>query len=651
MSNHTTIRIKGSLLKEFRLAIFDGYGEVPSCRFHQLLIGGKTEGFQLDAELGQALDFMKANNLVSNNHNIHKYEEQLSIELGGKIPEELIKKLDFYRKLRAANEALSRYWHIGDYDLATVDLDSLPATLIDALEAFVAKHNRNVKSVPEVLAAISNYRLLMTTVIDGEPETLPDLAVWLINRFVSDEKKFLFTVRHHVPVAVTVNRVEWLPEIQEYSRELRRKVTVQNEQVQVVVCWRERNLSKTAIICLYSTKDVVKQLAKAEYFFSTPELECQYNELMHRYEELSSKTGLQCWAEGDAEGNRSSSRWWETSSRKSFMVDGEPSRVIIDNEHTSGTTESNINEPKMAFWNKELRKRHLLESKSTEEESAQDKENQRLPLWPFLQVFSLQSHEYLIGFVNQFTEYVYDKTAFSKLIIPENQKNIISKLVQVQRESCEDIISGKQGGLFILCSGPPGCGKTLTAEVYSEYSERALYKISCTELGTDLTSIEKNLVKILTQTVRWNAILLLDEVDVYVHKRGNSLTQNAIVGVFLKVAEYFRGTCFMTTNLAETVDEAMLSRTIAHIRYEYPNSDQVAQIVDVLSTQYGMTVQPEVLDLLNLYRFEKTSPVSGRDIKGLLRLLKKLGVTEVTKQDMVDVAEFKGLTVDDNIKR
>jgi MoxR-like ATPase len=36
----------------------------------------------------------------------------------------------------------------------------------------------------------------------------------------------------------------------------------------------------------------------------------------------------------------------------------------------------------------------------------------------------------------------------------------------------DDIVAGKSGGTTVLCAGPPGVGKTLTAEVYSEIIRR-----------------------------------------------------------------------------------------------------------------------------------------------------------------------------------
>ena len=42
--------------------------------------------------------------------------------------------------------------------------------------------------------------------------------------------------------------------------------------------------------------------------------------------------------------------------------------------------------------------------------------------------------------------------------------------------------------------------------------------------------------------------MLIDEADVYIKRRDDNITMNAVVGVFLRVLEYFNGLLFLTTN-------------------------------------------------------------------------------------------------------
>ena len=76
---------------------------------------------------------------------------------------------------------------------------------------------------------------------------------------------------------------------------------------------------------------------------------------------------------------------------------------------------------------------------------------------------------------------------------------------------------------MILVRGSTGVGKTLTAEVVSEYVKRPLYTISIGEIGVDLSRIENNLGTIFKRASRWNAILLLDEADIFLTRRDENI--------------------------------------------------------------------------------------------------------------------------------
>jgi SpoVK/Ycf46/Vps4 family AAA+-type ATPase len=58
----------------------------------------------------------------------------------------------------------------------------------------------------------------------------------------------------------------------------------------------------------------------------------------------------------------------------------------------------------------------------------------------------------------------------------------------------------------------------------------------------------------------WNAILLLDEAEIFVEQRGQSAFNDRLVCVFLRILEYFEGLMFLTTNKVKKIDEAMWSR-------------------------------------------------------------------------------------------
>jgi len=121
---------------------------------------------------------------------------------------------------------------------------------------------------------------------------------------------------------------------------------------------------------------------------------------------------------------------------------------------------------------------------------------------------------------------------------------------------CEDIDNRISG----LLAGPPGVGKTLTAEAVAEITRRPLYTLSSGELGATPQDVGKNLSSILELSEMWDAVLLLDEADVFLAKRETtSLSRNAITAIFLRQLEYFEGILFLTTNRLNTFDHAFQS--------------------------------------------------------------------------------------------
>ena len=137
----------------------------------------------------------------------------------------------------------------------------------------------------------------------------------------------------------------------------------------------------------------------------------------------------------------------------------------------------------------------------------------------------------------------------------------------------DDIVAGKSGGTTVLCAGPPGVGKTLTAEVYSEIVRRPLYRVHSGQLGLNVAAMENALKDALMRAQRWGAVMLIDEADVYIKRREDDMTMNAVVGVFLRVLEYFNGLLFLTTNRIDDIDEAIVSRCIALISFHAPDDE------------------------------------------------------------------------------
>lgn len=242
-----------------------------------------------------------------------------------------------------------------------------------------------------------------------------------------------------------------------------------------------------------------------------------------------------------------------------------------------------------------------------------------LPVHGYVLMFHLDLHHHLWVHVDDIQPYRYQPELKQKLILPPEQTDLIDILTAEMDVLMDDIVEGKSGGTTVLCAGPAGVGKTLTAEVYSEIIQRPLYRVHSGQLGLNVGEMETALKNTLTRAQRWGAVMLIDEADVYIKRRDDNIAANAVVGIFLRVLEYFNGLLFLTTNRVNDIDEAITSRCIALIKYHPPSFDDRRKIWSVMTEQFGLPIPAQLIDTLA----DIFPDASGRDIKGLTKLVAK----------------------------
>jgi hypothetical protein len=246
---------------------------------------------------------------------------------------------------------------------------------------------------------------------------------------------------------------------------------------------------------------------------------------------------------------------------------------------------------------------------------------------PYVRIFSLSQKRYYFIHIDDLIPYQYDKESFSKLVIPEETRSLLSSVFQSNiKDYYGDFIKSKHGGMVVLAEGPTGVGKTSTAEVYAELLEKPLYMVQLDELGTDAKAIESNLSIIFKRIQKWNAVLLFDEIDVYLYRRENDLVQSAIVGVFLRLLDYFSGLIFFTTNRSSVLDPAILSRISLRIKYEKLNENTQLEVWKSKLQDAQVTIDSlQVLPKLDL---------NGRQIKNTIRVAKVVYGNRFNEKDL-----------------
>jgi ATPase family associated with various cellular activities (AAA) len=375
-------------------------------------------------------------------------------------------------------------------------------------------------------------------------------------------------------------------------------------------------------------KTVAEIFAAKGFLKETPELVSAFDETAERYFAWRGQYGAQFSGSGtgffteDPNSSHRDTDW----SRKDVIVlssSGSPARLVNDESIlTARALTLDVTGDIVGQYLKKAAKSNLYDAEDevAESQAAIPKGMfSKVPVHPFILMFHLELHHYLWVHVSDMTPYAYKPDLKNKLILPEEQTDLIDILTAEMDLLMDDIVSGKSGGTTVLCAGPPGVGKTLTAEVYSEIIKRPLYRVHSGQLGLSVAAMESALKDALTRAQRWGAVMLIDEADVYIKRRDNDMTMNAVVGVFLRVLEYFNGLLFLTTNRIDDIDEAIVSRCIAMIKFYPPDADARRRIWSVMCEQFGLEVKTPLVDEL----VEVFPQASGRDIKGLAKLVAK----------------------------
>lgn len=408
----------------------------------------------------------------------------------------------------------------------------------------------------------------------------------------------------------------------------------QEEYTEVNLCHVENDFRRGTKVTLHKgdclNMTCLEILASRGYVPETPELMAKLRKETERFYSVQEMIGTQFVAKGlglpDLDNALEKTEGWSRYRSNKIKLDrfGE-TRVVVDVLQESDEQKDrwdhsgkSVDPYRWHKWNMRFHApsedelvRHLEADEDTAEPVDVD-----IPVHPLVPCFDLRRHCRMRVHVNNLQKYVYDKTVAENLILPERDWKMIDLLVDHSENTFRDIVRGKGQSMNILCAGVPGTGKTASAEVFAEFKSRPLYTVQCSQLGLDAEQVEKNLSVIMDRANRWNAVLLLDEADVYIHKRGADLNQNAIVGAFLRVLEYASCILFMTTNLGDSVDDAITSRCIAKLSYEPPSPEDQAKIWRILADLNGLEVKDREIQKV----VDKHPKLTGRDVKNILKL-------------------------------
>ncbi|MDJ0615168.1 MAG: ATP-binding protein [Calothrix sp. MO_192.B10] len=140
-------------------------------------------------------------------------------------------------------------------------------------------------------------------------------------------------------------------------------------------------------------------------------------------------------------------------------------------------------------------------------------------------------------------------------------------------------------GLSINFFGPPGTGKSITAEAIANQLDITLIRVNYGELESSLVGgTSENLSKVFQQAEETKSLLFFDEADAVLSRRISNLSQAADHGVnsaksmLLHLLDKFDGIIIFATNLFKNYDEAFLRRILFNIEFQPPDYEMRLQL-------------------------------------------------------------------------
>jgi SpoVK/Ycf46/Vps4 family AAA+-type ATPase len=173
----------------------------------------------------------------------------------------------------------------------------------------------------------------------------------------------------------------------------------------------------------------------------------------------------------------------------------------------------------------------------------------------------------------------------------------------------------------------------LTLYLVADRTHRPLFYLQAEDLGISAATLGANIKNVFEMATEWNAVILLDEADVFMAERHpQDIARNELVSIFLRELEYFRGIIFLTTNLYSTIDTAFRSRVSLHLLFNPLKPDARVQVwqkfLDRLPSvkNFPSATGEEAAGLVDLNEedFKELGAweLNGREIKTAVKMVK-----------------------------
>jgi SpoVK/Ycf46/Vps4 family AAA+-type ATPase len=191
-------------------------------------------------------------------------------------------------------------------------------------------------------------------------------------------------------------------------------------------------------------------------------------------------------------------------------------------------------------------------------------------------------------------ELVEPQRGAADLIVSTANYQTLAELVDEVRRGEELRRHGLSPRSKLLFCGPPGCGKTLCAEVLARELKLPLLVARLDGIITTyLGETASNLRKVFDSAIQMTTVLFLDEFDALARARTDAMEHNEIrrvVNSLLMMIDRFagKGLLIAATNLESSIDYAAWRRFDEVILFERPTLHQIKSTLRLKTRNYPL---------------------------------------------------------------
>lgn len=230
--------------------------------------------------------------------------------------------------------------------------------------------------------------------------------------------------------------------------------------------------------------------------------------------------------------------------------------------------------------------------------------------------------------------------SLEEMVLPEAGYAAVEELLEEHRRA--DVLRsyGMKPAGKVIFHGPPGCGKTLAAEVIAFELDMPLAIVRLDALVSSfLGETAANLRKVFDFIAEHQMVVLFDEFDAIGKERSDSAEHGElrrVVNAVLQMMDVYQGKSLIlaATNHEQILDNAIWRRFDESIDFPLPNQEQIKQILSLKLR--GVRRQFEVDDksLLDLFKNR-----SGSDLERVVRRAVKRMI--LRSQEFLTIKDLK----------